>query len=219
MANSRLNKQIFIEADNLASNKSYKNWIAHACEMLKSYCSDYNPAPILSSNQSLQYYKEYLIECSKIRWQTEISEVPAGSDSGGRLALYRQKTQPLHREVPNYYEFTRWQEGYGRSPGWMPASDSGGGRYTGTPYSERVCRLCDCGEVEDQHHFLIICHTLSSIRHNLFTRCLTLSSSFTHLSFYDKCKFLLSTTDNTTLAIPYSSNVPPKTITFVQQLM
>ena len=64
------------------------------------------------------------------------------------------------------------------------------GRYTGTPYSERVCRLCDCGEVEDQHHFLIICHTFSSIRHNLFTHSLTLSSSFTHLSSYDKCKFL-----------------------------
>ena len=84
MANSRLNKQIFIEADNLASNKGYKNWIAHTREMLKSYSSDYNPAPTLSSNQSLQYYREYLIECSKIRWHTEISEVPAGSDSGGR---------------------------------------------------------------------------------------------------------------------------------------
>ena len=45
---------------------------------LKSYSSDYNPAPTLSSNQSLQYYKEYLIECSKIWWQTEIIEVPAG---------------------------------------------------------------------------------------------------------------------------------------------
>ena len=59
------------------------------------------------------------------------------------------------------------------------------GRYTGTPYSERVCRLCDCGDVEDQHHFLIICHTLSSSRQNLFTHCLTLSSSLKHLSFYN----------------------------------
>ena len=32
---------------------------------LKSYYSDFNPAPTLSSNQSLQYYREYLIKCSK----------------------------------------------------------------------------------------------------------------------------------------------------------
>ena len=42
------------------------------------------------------------------------------------------------------------------------------GRYTGTPYRERVCRLCNCGEVEDQHHYLIICHSLSSIRQIYF---------------------------------------------------
>ena len=40
MANSRLNKQIFIQADNIASNKGYKNWIAHTRERLKSYSSD-----------------------------------------------------------------------------------------------------------------------------------------------------------------------------------
>ena len=68
----------------------YKNWIAHIHEILKSYSSDYNPAPTLSCKQSLQYYREYLTKCSKIRWQTEISEVPVGSDSGGRLALYSQ---------------------------------------------------------------------------------------------------------------------------------
>ena len=90
MVDSRLNKQVFIEADNLASNKGYKNWIAHILEILKSYSSDYNPRPTLSCKQSVQYYREYLTKCSKIRWQTEISEVPVGSDSGGRLALYRQ---------------------------------------------------------------------------------------------------------------------------------
>ena len=63
------------------------------------------------------------------------------------------------------------------------------GRYTGIPYSERVCRLCNCGEVKDQHHFLFICQTLSSIRENLFTHCLTLSSTFTDLSSHNKCKY------------------------------
>ena len=41
-------------------------------------------------------------------------------------------------------------------------------RYTGTPCRNRVCRLCNCGEVEDQHHFLIICHILSSVRQKIY---------------------------------------------------
>ena len=37
------------------------------------------------------------------------------------------------------------------------------GRYTGIPYYQRTCRLCDLGEVEDQHHFLIICPTFKDL--------------------------------------------------------
>ena len=55
MADSRLNKQVFIEADNLASNKGYKNCFAHIHKILKSYFSDYNPTPTLSCKQRLQY--------------------------------------------------------------------------------------------------------------------------------------------------------------------
>ena len=31
------------------------------------------------------------------------------------------------------------------------------GRYSTTPYEERVCRLCDWRDVKDQSHFLCIC--------------------------------------------------------------
>ena len=29
------------------------------------------------------------------------------------------------------------------------------GRYSNIPYEERVCRLCDRGDVEDQSHFFM----------------------------------------------------------------
>ena len=70
------------------------------------------------------------------------------------------------------------------------------GRYTGTPYSQRLCRLCG-----DRHHFLRKCHTLSSIRQTLFTHCLTLSNSFAQTPSYNKCKFFLHSSDNS----PYVS--------------
>ena len=107
--------------------------------MLKSYSSDYNPAPTLSGNQSLQYYREYLIECSKIRRQTEISEVPAGSDSGGRLALYRQiKHNPCtDKYLINMNSLDGRRVMAGLRVGCLPLAVEVG-RYTGTPFSERV---------------------------------------------------------------------------------
>ena len=189
MADGRLNKQVFNEADNLASNKGYKNWIAHIHKILKSCSSDYNPAPTLSCKQRLQYYREYLTKCSKIRLtSTE--------------ALYRRIK---HNPCTEKYLITMNSLGgrrvmAGLRFGCLPLAVEVG-RYTGTPYRERVCRLRNCGEVEDQHHFQIICHSLSSMRQNLFSHCLTLSSSFTHLSSFDKCKFLLSNSDNTTISL------------------
>ncbi len=180
------------------------NILAEQHEILKSYSSDCNPAPTLSCKRSLQYYRKYLIKCSKIRWQTEISEVPVGSNSGGRLALYRQIK---HNPCTEKYLITMNSLGgrrvmAGLRVGCLPLAVEVG-RYTGTPYRERVCRLCNCGEVEDQHHLLIICHSLSSIWQNLLTHCLTLSSSSTHLhvSSFDKCKFFISTTDNTIISL------------------
>ncbi len=123
MADGRLNKQILIETDNLASNKAYKNWIAHIHEMLKSYSSDYNPTPTLSYKQILQYYREYLTKFAEILRQTEINEVPVGSDLGGRLALYRQIK---HNPCTEKYLITINSLG-GRTPGWVPATGSGGG--------------------------------------------------------------------------------------------
>ena len=41
-----------------------------------------------------------------------------------------------------------------------------------------ICRLCSCGEVEDQVHFLTICPALLQYRTRLFNQCATLDSSF-----------------------------------------
>ena len=144
----------------------YTNWIAHIHEILKR----------LQSRTHIKLQTKSTVlwgisnQCSKIRWQTEISEVPVGSDSGGRLALYRQIK---HNPCTEKYLITMNSLGdrrvmAGLRFGCLPLAVEVG-RYTGTPYRERVCRLCNCGEVEDQHHFLIIlCHPLSSTRQTYF---------------------------------------------------
>ena len=77
------------------------------------------------------------------------------------------------------------------------------GRYTGTPYIERVCRLCVTGEVEDQNHFLINCPSLSHIRQKLFTHCNSILRSFSQESSFNKCKFLLCNADGTAMFLIY----------------
>ena len=45
------------------------------------------------------------------------------------------------------------------------------GRYSHIPYQERVYRLCNRGEVEDQAHFIAICPRINDIRLKLFNHC------------------------------------------------
>ena len=64
--------------------------MAHTIDILKMNNPNHTPAPTLSKDQGLQYYREYLIKAAVARWQVEIAQAPAGSDSRGRLVWYRQ---------------------------------------------------------------------------------------------------------------------------------
>ena len=66
------------------------------------------------------------------------------------------------------------------------------GRYSSTPYEERVCRLCDGGDVEDQSQFLFICPAFKDLRLQLLNHCNSVSHSFYQLSLESKVKFILS---------------------------
>ncbi len=61
----------------------------------------------------------------------------------------------------------------------------GTGRYENVALNDRIRQLCDCGNVEDERHFLISCTALYYERRNLY---ILVSQSVTDLS--DKSKFL-----------------------------
>ena len=100
MTNDRLNKQVFNEASNSASNNGQQNWIAHTIDISKIHNPFHTPAPALSDDQGIQYYREYLIKAAVARWQAEIAEAPAGSESGGGLVWYGQiRMTPAQRST------------------------------------------------------------------------------------------------------------------------
>ena len=40
------------------------------------------------------------------------------------------------------------------------------GRYQNMPQEERLCKLCDSNEVEDEYHFAMSCKTYNSLRND-----------------------------------------------------
>ena len=202
MTDDRLNMQVFSKASNLASKNDHQNWIAHTIDILKIHNPIHTPAPTLSNDQGLQYYWEYLIKAAVARWQAEIAQAPADSDSGGRLVWYRQIKNDPSTEI---YLTTMHSLGgrkviMGLQAVCLPLAVEVG-RYTGVSYRQRVCRLCDSEKVEDQAHFLINCHKLNCIREKLFSHGLTPSNHFTCLSDYNKCTFLLCVKDKTSISL------------------
>ena len=92
------------------------------------------------------------------------------SNSEGRLRLYCNiKPNPV---VEHYASHSRSVGGRhvmaGLRVGCLPLVVETG-RYTNTPYRERLCRLCSCGEVEDIVSIL-------QFRTRLFNQCATLDT-------------------------------------------
>ena len=205
MSEDRLNQKIFTEPHRWAC-MGYKNWIATTLYILNKERTelDLNPMCTVNHNPDIHQYKECLVARFRNEWQKDINRVPEGSESGGRLGMYRRiKKEP----VPEIYVASKNSAGVrrviaGLRLGCLPLAVEVG-RYTGTPYIERVCRLCGTGEVEDQNHFLINCPSLSHIRQKLFMHCNSILRSFSQESSFNKCKCLLCNADGTAMFLIY----------------
>ena len=66
------------------------------------------------------------------------------------------------------------------------------GRYTGTPREERLCPLCDHGEVEDEIHILFRCPSYKEPREVLLQQTMIFSEGFNNFNDIEKIKVLTS---------------------------
>ena len=73
------------------------------------------------------------------------------------------------------------------------------GRYTNTPFGERLCRFCDGGEVEDKVLFSIICPALLHFGTLMFNHCTAADPNFYHYSPLVKTKY--------SILRPYNDNI------------
>ena len=64
------------------------------------------------------------------------------------------------------------------------------GRRQNIPRAERVCKLCNTGEIEDVVHFILKCPRLSEVRKNYTTQLAASNHSFSNLTPEAKIKKL-----------------------------
>ena len=172
----RINYKCFAEACKLADNGT-KNWVHCTREILNDTLTDYTQT--LDCRHSLQEYKNIVISMYTNQWRKDINQMNSESLSGGRLNIYRhiKNTLATERYILNTKSVGERRVMAGLRMGCLPLAVETG-RYSGTPYQERVCRLCDRGDVEDQSHFLCICPVFKDLRFQLFNHCNSLSQTF-----------------------------------------
>ena len=66
------------------------------------------------------------------------------------------------------------------------------GRYEGLFENDRICSLCEAGEVESEVHTLIRCPLYDIHRHELFEYISIIAPDFNQLSDIDKFVFIMS---------------------------
>ena len=171
--------------------------------------SDLGFRPSVTDRHFLQYYQDTATSLYKFDWREQVDHIRDNSESGGRLNIYRNINSDL---VTKSYVANERSVGVrrvlaGLRAGCLPLGVETG-RYTGFPYYQRSCCLCDLGKVEDQHHFLIICPTFKDQRLQLFNfYLLFLITNLFELHMASKTHYILDNYSGLTLW-----NVYPKTI-------
>jgi len=64
------------------------------------------------------------------------------------------------------------------------------GRFRNTPLNERICKLCNLHEIEDEYHFLLRCEMFDNERQTMFSKCVQFESSFLDYDDFEKFMFL-----------------------------
>ena len=60
------------------------------------------------------------------------------------------------------------------------------------PLEERVCKMCNCGSVEDEIHFLMGCNLYDDLREPLFMHFEDKDKAFSEMGLKDKFVFIMS---------------------------
>lgn len=167
---NRLVRKVFIWASEIA-DKGKTNWVSRTRDLLEKIHIEYQINGMLDIKELQGAIWNALAQHYLDKWREDVWSAGAlGSESGGKLVLYRQfKCMPeLEPYAKAHVPLAARRVLAGLRAGCLPLQVELG-RFTcpKTPYKQRLCKMC--GEaLEDQTHFLLMCPKLRESRVQLF---------------------------------------------------
>ena len=196
-SNDRLVKKIFIWDKQVHSDTNKGSFMSHT----KQICGDCNLNECYVNNMliDLSYVKQCMFEKLSNKWSTSFVNM-------NKLDLYKQlKTEfgPekfLTLNIDRYEKSLLSQLRYGILPLRVET-----GRFVNEPRCNRICTLCNSGQIEDQIHFIFHCNLYNEQRNNLNNKARNIVANWDSLSEIERLKLLYN--DMTRMFGKYIRNI------------
>ena len=180
MDSNRITKRVF-ESD--YNNPRMNTW----CSEIKSIMSDLQLSTHYNSKSTVDLHsaRVQLFNAHIARWAQSLQSSP-------KLRTYRLFKDTL--EVENYVTLNVSK--HERSTmaqfrcGILPLRIETG-RYVNEPVDERICTMCDSGQIESEIHFLLDCQLYNELRREIYGNLLS-ENMFSTKTQHEKLKYLLN---------------------------
>jgi hypothetical protein len=167
---NRLTGMVFRWGSRLAE-EGHNNWARRTQSLLRTVSNELGCPLPGSMKDFVKAAWSTLMGIEFNLWKEELNRIPKGSESGGRLALYRMfKDEPCPEDyITKIIPRDRRRTLVMLRSGCLGLTlETGRYRSPKVPVRERKCQLCKTNCVEDEIHFISVCPAYNAERAHLF---------------------------------------------------
>ena len=200
---TRITAKIFKYCSNKAINCKIKNWESTVIALLRSHEMSFLVNITDCDFRSvLEQCKDILVSADKNEWLNALHD-DKDLPNGNKLRCYRSFKTEL--KIESYVEFNLpW---YKKKifamlrAGCLPLEVETGrhSKPDKVPLHERLCKLCNSGEIEDEFHFVMRCNVYDDLRDSLFEIFTTIGDGLHDLNMHTQFLFIMQHCDYKTL--------------------
>ena len=199
MNSTRLTKKVFKHNLTKAVNCKIKNWELTVINLFDTLGFDFlRTIESCDTKSIIKDCKERLLEMESIAWNDGLWN-DINTTNGNKLRCYRSFKDKLSTENYVYINIPLFKKKvFSRLRAGCLALEVETGRHRKPhplPLKDRICRMCNSSQIEDEKHFVISCDLYIDLRNILFDHCKLLNQSFTNLDENRKFTYIMQNGD------------------------